>query len=70
MPASVVWGACDPFFGVATGERTADALPDARLVVLERCGHFVPAERPKELAQAIRQLVRRAGRAAGEPAVA
>lgn len=65
VPASVVWGACDPFFSVAVGKRTAHALPDAQLVVLEGCGHFVPAERPKELAREIRQLVRRAG---GQPA--
>lgn len=69
VPASVVWGACDPFFSVAVGERTADALPDAQLVVLEGCGHFVPAERPTELAQEIRQLVRRAGRTADVRAV-
>lgn len=61
VPALVVWGTSDPFFAVAVGERTAAALTGARFVTLPGCGHFVPEERPVELARAIAELLRDAG---------
>lgn len=57
VPRTVVWGDRDPFFPVEAGERTADALA-ARFVLLEGCGHFVPEERPEELADEVRRLTR------------
>jgi pimeloyl-ACP methyl ester carboxylesterase len=58
-PALVVWGDRDPFFPVAQAERTAAALADARLRVLPGCGHFVPDERPRELATEVAALAER-----------
>lgn len=46
MPALVLWGAQDPFFAVAVGQRVQQALPNATLQVYEQTGHFVPEERP------------------------
>ena len=57
-PTLVAWGDQDPFFPVELGRRTAAALDDARFVVFEDCGHFVPAEQPGRLAREIRKLVR------------
>ena len=53
VPTVVVWGDKDPFFAVSVGERTARAIPGARLVVYEETGHFVPEEQPERLAAEI-----------------
>lgn len=58
LPALVLWGDRDPFFAVSVGARTADAL-GASLRVLPGCGHFVPEERPAEVAAAVLGLVER-----------
>ena len=57
---TVVWGDADPFFPVRVGERTAQSIDGARFHVLRGCGHFVPGERPQELAAAIAETVRAA----------
>lgn len=57
VPVLVAWGDRDPFFSLAQGERTADAARRGRLVVHRGAGHFLPAERPRELAAQIRELV-------------
>lgn len=54
----VLWGERDPFFSVQQGRRTADAF-GARFTALEGAGHFLPDERPAEVAEAIRELRRR-----------
>ena len=52
-PALVVWGREDRIVPLECGERYGKALPGARLLVMERAGHFLDLERPAELAQAI-----------------
>lgn len=47
-PALVVWGALDPLVPLSHGERYAQALPDARLVVIADAAHNVMADRPAE----------------------
>lgn len=56
VPALVGWGDRDPFFPVAVGRRTADALPSARFRIYEGAGHFLPEERPDELASDLVEL--------------
>lgn len=56
VPALVGWGDRDPFFPVAVGRRTADALPGARFRLYEGAGHFLPEERPDELASDLVEL--------------
>ena len=51
----VGWGDRDPFFPVEQGERTA-AAANARLRVFEGAGHFLPHERPTEVADEIAAL--------------
>ncbi len=60
VPSVILWGDHDPFFPVQVGERTAAAL-GARLQILAGCGHFVPEERPEQVAAAILELMRGAG---------
>ncbi len=63
VPTLVVWGERDPFFPVAEAERLAAAIPGAELRVFEGCGHFIPEERPEELAAALAACVRAASHA-------
>jgi 2-hydroxymuconate-semialdehyde hydrolase len=58
MPAHVVWGRRDPFQKVRWAARLRDAIPDATLTVLDG-GHFLPWDRPTEVAREIRALAAR-----------
>ena len=50
VPCLVGWGDADPFFPVAQGRRTAEAIPGAELRVYEGAGHFLPEEAPADVA--------------------
>lgn len=52
VPVLVGWGDRDPFFPLEQGERTA-AAAHARLHVFHGAGHFLPHERPAEVAREI-----------------
>lgn len=56
VPALVGWGDRDPFFPVSVGRRTAEAIPGARFRIYEGAGHFLPEERPHELASDLVEL--------------
>lgn len=58
MPSLVIWGDRDPFFPPSVAQRTAAAL-NGKLEVLEGCGHFVPEERPEQVATEILALIAR-----------
>ncbi|WP_435074701.1 alpha/beta fold hydrolase [Halorubrum sp. HHNYT27] len=49
----ILWGDSDPFFSTAVGERMRAAIADAELIVFDETGHFVPEERPMDVAAAI-----------------
>lgn len=55
VPVHVGWGDHDPFFPLREGERTA-AAANTRLHVYEGAGHFLPHERPDEVAREIAAL--------------
>lgn len=48
VPTLLLWGRQDPVIPLSIGERLAAALPDARLAVLDRCGHLPAEERPED----------------------
>ena len=56
-PTLVVWGGDDRIVPLECGERFAKALPQARLSIVERAGHFVDMEQPAELARLVREFV-------------
>lgn len=59
VPSLVGWGDRDPFFDVATGRRTAALIPGSGFRLYERAGHFLPVERPDELAADLLALARK-----------
>jgi pimeloyl-ACP methyl ester carboxylesterase len=48
VPTLLLWGRGDAVVPLSVGERLAEDLPRARLVVLERCGHLPAEELPEE----------------------
>ena len=67
VPTLVGWGDRDPFFPVALGQRTAALVPGACFRVYEGAGHFLPEERPAELAHDLLNLVARAAESRSGP---
>jgi pimeloyl-ACP methyl ester carboxylesterase len=59
VPSVVIWGERDPFFPVTQGQRLAKAIAPGAFAVLRGCGHFVPQERPAEVARCLADLWRR-----------
>jgi len=58
-PTAIVWGAQDPWFGTAIGERLARSIPDATLHVVPDVRHFVPEEAPRQVAAVVSELMSR-----------
>jgi pimeloyl-ACP methyl ester carboxylesterase len=57
VPVLLVWGRQDPVIPLEVGRRLAEALPESELVVLDRCGHIPPEERPNESLAAVRRFL-------------
>lgn len=57
VPVVAIAGAADPATPPARLAEIADAVPGARLHVLDRAAHLAPAERPHAVAGLIRDLV-------------
>ncbi|WP_189984807.1 alpha/beta fold hydrolase [Streptomyces capoamus] len=57
LPVLVVAGRDDRFAPPEDAEALAGALPRARLSLLDACGHFPMAERPREFADAVHAFV-------------
>jgi len=55
-PTLVLWGAHDGLFPEELGHKYAEAIPNARLLILPDCGHMVPYEDPQAMVQAILEL--------------
>ena len=55
LPTVVISGRQDIAIPLARAEEMATTIPDARLAVLEVCGHMAPLERPTEVSAALRR---------------
>lgn len=53
LPTLLIWGREDPVVPLGVGRRLEHDLPNARLVVLDRCGHLPQEERPAEALEAL-----------------
>jgi len=65
VPALLLWGRGDPVVPLAVGQRLANDLPDATLVVLDACGHLPPEELPNESLAALEEFLDRTERSDG-----
>jgi pimeloyl-ACP methyl ester carboxylesterase len=59
VPAVMVWGENDRAIPLAVGIQLRDAIEGATLSVVPGVRHFTPEEAPREIAEAIRELLRR-----------
>ena len=57
VPALIVWGKEDRIVRIGQGKRLAEEMPDARLAVIEGCGHNPHEERPRETFAAIMKFL-------------
>jgi pimeloyl-ACP methyl ester carboxylesterase len=57
-PALVMWGRKDRIVPLSSGRRLADAIPHARLVVLDDVAHCPMIEKPAETAALIAEFAR------------
>jgi pimeloyl-ACP methyl ester carboxylesterase len=57
VPTLVVWGAEDRIIPVECGRLYADAIPGARLEVIDGCGHWPHYEKPDELAGVVSRFL-------------
>jgi pimeloyl-ACP methyl ester carboxylesterase len=55
-PVLVAWGERDPFFPLTQADRTVAAARHGRLAVYDGARHFLPDERPEQLASDLRRL--------------
>jgi len=62
VPTLVVHGDADPLVQVAGGHATAEAVPDAELLVLEGMGHNMPRELWPQITEAIAKVADRAAK--------
>ena len=56
-PASILWGAHDPFLPAPVAQRLHAAIPGSTLTLLPAARHFVPEESPEQVAEAVNRLV-------------
>ncbi|GAA4434414.1 alpha/beta hydrolase [Bremerella cremea] len=50
-PIHIIWGRQDKLIPLAHGEYYVEHLPNAKLTILEECGHMVPYEKTEETAK-------------------
>jgi pimeloyl-ACP methyl ester carboxylesterase len=68
VPTLLLWGRHDRIIPLWVGQRLERELPNARLVVLERCGHVPSEECPEESLGVVREFLAEVG-APGREAV-
>jgi pimeloyl-ACP methyl ester carboxylesterase len=59
VPTGVFWGADDPFFPVAVGEKLKAAIPGATLETIPGVRHFVAEDAPERLSVLLAALLAR-----------
>jgi len=56
-PVLVVWGKYDRFISVKLGYEIAERLPNAKLEVIDKSGHYVHMDKPQQLAQLVTRFL-------------
>lgn len=57
VPTLIIWGKEDRIVRIGQGERLVEEMPDARLAVIDDCGHNPHEERPNETFAAITEFL-------------
>lgn len=57
-PVLVIWGREDRIVPLHHGEQAVARIPDARLVVIEECGHCPQVEQPRRFLEQVRPFLR------------
>ena len=58
VPTLLIWGELDVRSPLSVARRLEQAIPDAELVVIPRCGHVSNLERPERFNEAVREFCR------------
>ena len=61
VPALVIWGEQDDIFPLRHASSILQAMPEAKLRTIKRCGHWSPLDAPDEVAQFITEFFRARG---------
>jgi len=56
-PVLVVWGKYDRFINSKLGYEIAEKLPNAKLEIIDKSGHYVHMDRPQELVQVLTKFL-------------
>jgi pimeloyl-ACP methyl ester carboxylesterase len=56
-PLQLIWGDSDKIVPISVAETWREALPEAHLSLIERCGHLPQIEHPAETADKIRSFI-------------
>lgn len=57
MPTLILWGARDPFIPVAHAVEASRRIPNSRIEIFERSGHFPMVEEPQRFARAVTDFI-------------
>ena len=60
VPVLVVWGKYDRFIRVELAHEIAEKLPNAKLEVIDKSGHYVHMDRPQKLVQVVTEFLHEA----------
>jgi pimeloyl-ACP methyl ester carboxylesterase len=58
VPTLVIWGEADRSVPVAHGKAYQEGIAGAKLVIIDKCGHVPPFEKPAETVTALREFFR------------
>lgn len=61
-PVLVVWGKYDRFISSRLGSEIAKKLPNARLEIVDKSGHYIHMDKPQELAQLVIEFLGESGK--------
>ena len=53
----VVWGKYDRFISSKLGYEIAEKLPNAKLQIIDKSGHYVHMDKPQELVQVVTRFL-------------
>lgn len=56
-PTLIIWGRQDPMVPVGHAQNAAKIIPNARLEIIEECGHWSPIEHPQKFNQLVLEFL-------------